>query len=256
MTEIPALARTHAKIAKAFEGSGAMIESLPAVEAVFRHRMFWKPETVKVVLLAESHVLTKAEELSCTVDLSAFGVRAPTQYARFVYCLGYGESEFVDGQIDENSGTPQFWKLFSAFLHGPDEDRFCRVLKGGTPDARARVSNKLALLSEMKRRGIWLVDASGGGLYVPAGSKTGYKDTQRAIEESWISFWHAQLRAEQPRYAICIGVGVYETLKHWLRDMFPDGVSKIEQPNARLSAEKHRQNMAMCAEACSRFAPA
>ena len=218
--------------------------------------MFWKPETVKVVLLAESHVFTKAEELNCTVDLSSFGVQAPTQYARFVYCLGYGENDIVDGQVAHNPGTPQFWKLFSACLYGHDEARFDQVLKGRTRDVRTRVRNKLALLAEMKRRGIWLVDASVVGLYTPAGSKTGYKDIERAIAESWISFWHAQLRAEQPRHAICIGVGVHKTLKHWLREMFPDGVTTMEQPNARLSAEKHKQNMAMCAEACARFAPA
>jgi hypothetical protein len=218
--------------------------------------MFWKPESVKVVLLAESHVLTKAEELSCSVDLSAFGVQAPTQYARFVYCLGYGENDIVDGQVEHNPGTPQFWKLFSACLYGPDKARFGKVLKGGTRDVRTRVSNKLALLAEMKRRGIWLVDASVVGLYIPAGSKTGYKNIQGAIEESWMSFWHARLRAEQPRHAICIGVGVHKALKDWLGDVFPDGVTKIEQPNARLSAEKHKQNMAICVEACARFAPA
>jgi len=64
------------------------------------------------VLLAESHVLTSEEDRRIAIppidDLPGY----PTQYARFVYCLGIGERDLTnDPHHPRGDGTPQFWKV-------------------------------------------------------------------------------------------------------------------------------------------------
>ena len=236
---------------------GSVVEPFESILVVYRHRLYWRPARVKVVLLAESHVFTPLEELSNTVDLSDFGFRdAPRDYVRFVYCLGYGEDATVNGRVGKNTGTWQFWKLFYACVNGvEDGEIFSLVLKNGTPNAIERIRNKLRVLTEMKRRGIWLVDSSLLALYVPSGKKADPKSMDYAITESWTSFWHEELRRLQPNHAICVGVGVHSKLKDRLSGVFSGGVSFIEQPNARLSSAGHEANLRACGEICGRFAP-
>jgi hypothetical protein len=55
----------------------------------------------------------------------------PTRYVRFVYCLGYGENDLLDIDLENNTGTPQYWKIFSSCVAKNDKDlEFERVLKG------------------------------------------------------------------------------------------------------------------------------
>ena len=42
---------------------GPGMEPLGVIERAEAHRRFWRPERVRVVLLAESHVYTTSEEL-------------------------------------------------------------------------------------------------------------------------------------------------------------------------------------------------
>ncbi len=132
----------YERIAERLTGWNAVVEPFESVATVYRHRAYWKPAQVKVVLLAESHLFTPAKELANTVDLSAFGYpEAPREYARFVYCLGYGEDGIVQGRVVKNAGTWQFWRLFHACLNGaPEGETFASVLKNGTPDVSARWS--------------------------------------------------------------------------------------------------------------------
>jgi hypothetical protein len=92
---------------------GDHTEPLESVQLVETYRRFLKPEKVRVVLLAESHVFTHDGDRKVPIlpipDLPGY----PTQYARFVYCLGYGEKDLTRSAIHpKGDGTPPFWKLF------------------------------------------------------------------------------------------------------------------------------------------------
>ena len=247
----------YERIAERLNDWNAVVEPFEAVAAVYRHRSYWKPAQVKVVLLAESHLFTSAKELANTVDLSAYDhPDTPREYARFVYCLGYGEDEIVQGSVVKNVGTWQFWRLFHACLYGaPEGETFASVLKRGTPDLVARLRNKLAVLIEMKRRGIWLLDSSLVALYVPQEKKASARSMDWAIRESWRAFWRDELGSAPDAHAICIGIGVRERLGPELDGFFRGGVSLIEQPNAYLSREKHFANLQACGRICAETAP-
>lgn len=89
----------------------APLESLKAAQCVESHRMDWHPEAVHTVLLAESHVYTADRELQPMLGPHDLTARRLNQtFARFVYCLGYGESEFAGPRSPQTPGTPQYWK--------------------------------------------------------------------------------------------------------------------------------------------------
>lgn len=70
---------------------GDNTEPLDSVELVEAYRRYFKPEKVRVLLLAESHVFTHDSERQIPM-LAVPGLTGyPEQYARFVYCLGCGE---------------------------------------------------------------------------------------------------------------------------------------------------------------------
>jgi hypothetical protein len=68
--------------------------------------LVWRPERVQVVVLAE---WTSREETRSRVTQPD---GTETGFARFVYCLGYGEPQLVAPEVKPNNGTPQYWKLF------------------------------------------------------------------------------------------------------------------------------------------------
>jgi hypothetical protein len=163
----------------------------------------------------------------------------------------------VQGRVVKNAGTWQFWRLFHACVNGaPEGEAFAPVLKSGTPDPNARIRNKLAVLSEMKRRGIWLVDSSLVALYVPQEKKASARSMDWAIQKSWRTFWRDELGSAPHAHAICIGIGVRERLGEELDGFFRGGVSLIEQPNAYLTSEKHVANLQACGRVCAARAPA
>ena len=79
------LEETYHEINRILRNNAEPLESVRLVEA---YRRYLQPETVRVVLLAESHVFTSDEDRRIAIppidDLPGY----PTQYARFVYCLG------------------------------------------------------------------------------------------------------------------------------------------------------------------------
>src|SRR5439155_983736 len=96
----------HSRLA-ALLGGGA--ESLDVLRRAEEHRRYWRPETVKVVLLAESHVYTTPEELARTISLpTSAPPDLPRGFVRLVYCLGYGENRLLNRSIESpaNTGTP------------------------------------------------------------------------------------------------------------------------------------------------------
>lgn len=136
-------------------------ECLEAAIAIDQLRWAWRPKRVNIVVLAESHVWTSRQELRSRVKLPNENA---TGFARFVYCLGYGEPQIVTPAVTPNKGTPQFWRMFHDMLYEPNLG-YMRLLKSGEHDWQRRVQNKLDLLLEMTRAGIWLIDASVTALY-------------------------------------------------------------------------------------------
>jgi hypothetical protein len=206
------------------------IEPLESVHLVEEYRRYWKPEKVRVILLAESHVFTSDEDRRIVIpqidDLPGY----PTRYARFVYCLGYGEKTLTKNpHHPQRDGTPQFWKLLHCCNNPilPLKD-FWHV-QGRTP-SRQRLRNKIALLKNLKAKGIWLVDASIVALY-----REGEKNPKMAevLRKSWESYTRQVITSASPEHVICVGKGVASIVEDDLRDLFPGRYTVISQPNAR-----------------------
>jgi hypothetical protein len=107
-------------------------ECLDAAVEVERLRLACRPERVRVVVLAESHVWTSPDEIRSRVA-QPNGIE--TGFARFVYCLGYGEPQLVEPTVAPNRGTPQFWKLFHDAVYGSTIPH-ARVMRGGEADSQ------------------------------------------------------------------------------------------------------------------------
>jgi hypothetical protein len=234
------LCRAYEGIQKQWEGDSQSLESFETVKAVQAHRDYWKPQKkVSIVLLAESHVFTSDDERKKTQinlkQLNSEFADMPTDFVRFVYCLGYGEDELLNGQAERNRGTPQFWKIFQACIGGPD--KFHEILKTGEPNWQKRVKNKGALLSNMKERGIWLLDASVVALYPKEGRQN---NMGRAIEASLEHFIGPLLNDIGNPKVIVIGKGVHSLVGKKIQNV----IACIPQPNAYLSSEEHRANFA------------
>jgi hypothetical protein len=93
-----ALQSTYDKIIQ--EHSNLTFESYPVVKLVNDYRLYWKPQRVKTILFAESHVYTNELETAIkhTINLPDY----PTSYVRFVYNLAYG-SQLKEAFIKSHS---------------------------------------------------------------------------------------------------------------------------------------------------------
>ena len=240
------LRKTYAAIQEIL---GDNTEPLDSVELVEAYRQYFKPEKVRFLLLAESHVFTNDFERQISLQ-SVPGLEGyPQQYARFVYCLGYGEKQLTNSvNHPKRDGTPQFWKIFFSCcnpISSPDD--FHPIL-GKTP-ANQRLRNKIETLKQMKRRGIWLVDASIVALYQD-GKKI--PDMFDALETSWRSYTRDIVISAQPEHVICIGKGVANVVEPDLKRHFPSAYTVIAQPNAFLSSAEHFENYKTYSRICSR----
>ena len=227
---------------------GEQTESLESVQLVETYRRLLKPEKIRVILLAESHVFTHDADRKVPIppipDLPGY----PAQYARFVYCLGYGEKNLTRSAIHPNrDGTPQFWKIFfSCCNHVFSSDDFHPIL-GQTP-AKQRIENKIRILKRLKDQGIWLVDASIVALYKDSKK---IPNMSQALEESWKSYTRDVVISANPEHVICIGKGVAVVVEADLKKNFPSRYTVIAQPNAFLSSEEHMANYKMYSKICN-----
>jgi hypothetical protein len=226
---------------------GSHAESLESVQLVESYRRYLKPERVKVLLLAESHVFTKEEDRQIIIPPIADLPGYPTQYARFVYCLGYGEKNLTKSQLHpKRDGTPQFWKIFFS-CNSPISSLqdFSPILRQTNP--HQRLMNKIKLLKDLKTKGIWLVDASIVALY-----REGEKmpNMFQALEESWRSYTREVVTSANPEHVICIGKGVASVVENDLKQYFRNNYSVIPQPNAFLSSVEHMENFKKYSKIC------
>ena len=191
--------------------AGVEAESLAYLSGVREWRQIWRPEQVRVLLVAESHVAEISGDNAVRVHTDALPVNMPEQFVRLVYCLGYGESWLCNPIPQENGGTWQFWDLFGAIVNGLD-NKMPR-LRGRTA-RQGRLDWKLKTLNELKARGIWLVDASIVGLYLSGGGRPFKGSTYReTIRESFRRFVWPQFANENLAQVWTIGRGVGEALK-------------------------------------------
>ena len=110
--------------------------------------------------MAESHVYTSGQEVEVQMVPSKLNARVvgyppncPMNFAKVVYCLGYGAPEILDHPEDAEaeSGTKQFMDLL-------------RDCIGFASYSRASLQSKTNLLKATKARGVWLLDASCAGI--------------------------------------------------------------------------------------------
>jgi hypothetical protein len=234
---------------------GNGIEPIEVLQNVDEHRRFWRPEKVKTVLLAESHVYTSREEAALTIEFPPnISSSAPKSFVRFVYCLGSGENRLLQKPVNNppNRGSPQFWQVFHSCVNqvACNED-FSAVQKTRILDMRQRIQNKLQLLDQLKRNGIWLVDGSLAALYLPGGTKPIPEIMERALQVSWDLYVGEQVVQAKPEQIICIGNGVRRSLDSRLKKVCSCPITTIKQPNSRMSAQERLQTFKTYFRICS-----
>lgn len=245
-----ALRTCYEKVAAAVGGDVDPIECVLAVE---RHRRYWRPAKPKVILLAESHVLTDTEDLrpmrGCSLP-SFHGI--PDTYVRFVYCLGYGEDRFVGAPVAKNRGTPQFWKILWACLHRVNAESDFSDLLASRTEFESRIETKRGLLESLRDRGVWLVDASVLALYRPGGAKPSREQRTEAIRLSWDHYVRGVWCEASPRFTIVIGKEVERALADRLGAVTGGRHEAVPQPQARLRGPErldlHQKYSRLCAE--------
>lgn len=223
-------------------GSGA--ESLAVLRRAEEHRLYWRPQRVRVVLLAESHVYTTPDELARTIALpTAAPPDLPRGFVRLVYCLGYGENRLLNRPIESpaNTGTPQFWKIFYSCTNAIAANSDFAPIQASTTSPAQRVGNKLEVLKKLRDLGVWLLDTSLAALYLPGRPKPGPATLEACLQIGWDNHVRHVIEAAAPSHIVCIGVGVARALEKRLSDVGV-GVTVLPQPNARLASADHHES--------------
>lgn len=223
------------------------VEPFEIVKQVHQYRMYWKPETVKTLLLAESHVFTSAELFAQRHIFDGLA-GYPEEYVRFVYCLSYGDSDSILNPLPgKSSGTPQFWKLFNETVkrdlrvtNCPDKNKtvaanFCVV---NNPDKADKRAEKIALLQEMQKKGVWLMDCGITGVYVPGGQAPSSNDYNQILKTSFDKYCLPIIEETNPQQIIVVGQRVYNLLKADYK--LSMNLDWIHQPQARVTNEQRR----------------
>lgn len=206
-------------------------ESLAAAQCVEQHRFDWRPEAVHTLLLAESHLLTPDCELKAMRgNPPVTGRSLNSTFARFVYCLGYGEGEFAGPLLPSTAGTPQFWKLFASCVGSPAASTFAPLLKSRNPSFASRLRVKVSVLEQMLMLGVWLVDASPIALCSPGGSRLHQSDYRRVLMCSWRNYVATLIRDAKPHSIVVIGKGVAQALHDELSSLANVEVHVVHQP--------------------------
>ena len=229
-------------------------EPYESVDLIEQFRQYWRPEKVNIILLAESHVFTSNTDRNFNLKDNFSLKDYPDSYAKFVYCLAYGEETLTksDGHPSKADGTPQFWKiLYSCINKVESNESFSPILKSGTKIASERINNKIQLLIELKKRGIWLVDTSIIALY-NKGVKPNNEVFNEVIKTSWNHYTKKLILDANPRHVIVVGKGVAKNIESSLSSLIGrENYTIIPQPQAHLTSEEHLSNFNEYYSICS-----
>lgn len=197
----------------AYDASAAVLRRFgisPDTYAVVREveqlREYWRPQKPCVVLLAESHVATKDEDFRVESDgaiLRRHGLGDyPSHFVRFVYCLAAGERGLLPaGARHKSRSRWQFWRILWSCENDPTRRHF-DLTRRATPDSDTRIAKKVRLLLALRRRGIWLLDASIIGIN---GLEPDLK--KQVTRVSWDTYVGPRIAALNPRPERIIVIG-------------------------------------------------
>jgi len=90
------------------------------------HRTFWKPERVRLTLIAESHVYTDCDDLKARIIpqlLPSEAASASTQYVRLIYCLASGDSSILTCVPQQSNEHTKFWDGKAVYCRLPESGR-------------------------------------------------------------------------------------------------------------------------------------
>ena len=205
-----------------------IIDSFDVVKTVEEYRYFWKPDKIKVLLLAESHVCTTEEEYNKNLNKQELQKledfieeinwnNYPKNYVKFVYCLGYGENKLLSNKIKNNRGTPDYWKIFASCVaeDGNTLEDFFKKLN--FKDNDERIKTKIKILKKMKRKGIWLVDASIIGI---AGNNAlrNVSKKEKIIELTWDNYLEREIEEIIEQNNLCGVIIIGKRVKNILEE--------------------------------------
>ncbi len=227
------------------------IEPLAAAIEVENLRQAWKPDEVRVVLLAESHVWTSDREVNCRVRVPG---QPETSYTRFVYCLGHGEPSVVYPAVEKHRGTPQYWQLFHDCVFGPAISAQHLTKQEKNPSRRLQA--KVELLKQMRQVGLWLVDACVTALYHSGDRLAVGKNYTNAMQISWDEHVGKVLSECSPTGVLIVGKAVANALSDTIQKAVPGThVEVVSQPNARLPKSAREAERLRCYEFCDPLHP-
>jgi hypothetical protein len=218
---------------------GSCTESAGYLESVAAWRNAWRPERVRVLLVAESHVAEADGDTAVRVHVPGkLPAELPDSFCRLVYCLGYGEDALCSPRPTRNRGTRQFWDILGA-IAGPASSQ---PRKSGSSVAD-RLRWKVEVLTWLREHGVWLVDACVSAVYQSGGDRAIRGRTyDRMLRESFTRFVWLSVRAEPIEQVWLIGAGVAKAL-HGHPGVTPAGT--IVQPQGdRGDPGRHRRELA------------
>ncbi len=189
--------------------AGVQPESAEYLARVDGWRRAFRPEHVRVLLVAESHVREADGDIDVRIDMSATDDElaiAPPGYCRLIYCLGYGADSICQpAPLAANGGT-NYWTLF-ARLAGKTIHPLV------TPKKREDLGRKAVVLAHLRANGVWLIDASALGIYQPGGGAAfrgnAYRDM---VRESWRWLVRPSIAEEPLEQVVVIGHTVRRAL--------------------------------------------
>ncbi|MGB3695562.1 MAG: hypothetical protein WA865_05360 [Spirulinaceae cyanobacterium] len=242
MSQLPVWVEEKIKIsqskgAKLLDEAGFEPELPQVALAVESHRWAWQPENTSVILIAESHIYTSVQDFSLTVQkksLPAAAQHSPEEFVRLIYCLGYGEPELLSGETTQrNAGTRQFWDLFGKLTARGKQPR-----KTEGVSVSDRLEWKVGTLREMQAKGVWVIDASIHGMYVPGGKRVS-NQIKSALHRLWWSDYGADLLSRFPQAKVWI---IGKTVADDLRKLKIDFQGWIYQPGAGRSPKRNMKS--------------
>lgn len=206
-----------------------IVDSKGVVEEVEKYRNDCRPEKTTIVLLAESHAHTSQIEFRQLLRedfLHHDGSRC--RYVNYVYCIGNSESWALESEHPIIRRTWQYWRILYSCLHLIRRNEDFHEFEGGSSEDR--VKRKLALILDLRRKGIWLLDSSIIGINLLE-NKTRKKIIRRCWE-SKLQDLFSELMTDGLRCVITIGATVYQILEPELTTMGLE-VVREDQPQRR-----------------------